>query len=139
MRIVEPERDIVRKVAPWGVPAVLAALLIGWVAVDVAIGISAALGVAIVFLNFAANGLALARGARISPTVLFGVATIGFVVRMAVILATMFALNQLAWFSPVAFAAGLVPSLILLLAYEARLISGPIGQQWQIPEEEAAR
>lgn len=138
MQIVEPERDIVRRAAPWGVPAAALAFAIGALAGGWSTGLSAALGVAVVFGNFAVNGLALARAARISVTALFAVATIGFFVRMAVILAIMFALNQLAWFSPAAFAAGLAPSLILLLAYEAKLISGPIGQQWQIPEEEAA-
>jgi len=129
----------VRKAGPWGVPATVLAFAIGWAVAGPEAGVSAALGVIIVFANFAVNGLALSKAARVSVTFLFGVATIGFFIRMAVILAIMFALNQFEWFSPVAFAAGLVPTLILLLAYEAKLIAGPIGQQWQIPEEEVAR
>jgi len=136
---VEPELDIVRRVAPFGVPAALLALALGALFADLHAGVSAMLGVVVVFLNFIANGVILARAARVSVTALFGAATIGFVVRMAVVLAFMFFLNQFDWFSPVAFAVGLVPTLIVLLAWEAKLVSGPIGQQWQIPEEQPTR
>lgn len=139
MQRVEPELDIVRRVAPFGVPAALLALALGAVVGDFRSGISASLGVIVVFLNFIANGVILARAARVSVTFLFGAATLGFVIRMAVVLAFMFFLNQFDWFSPVAFAAGLVPTLIVLLIWEAKLVSGPIGQQWQIPEEQPTR
>ena len=35
-------------------------------------------------------------------------------------------LNQLAWFSPVAFALALVPAVVALLVYEAKALSGPM-------------
>lgn len=139
MQRVEPELDIVRRVAPFGVPAALLALVLGVLAADLDAGISAMLGVVVVFVNFIANGVILARAARVSVTFLFGAATFGFVIRMAIALGFMFFLNQFDWFSPVAFAAGLVPTLIVLLVWEAKLISGPIGQQWQIPEEQPTR
>lgn len=139
MRRVEPELDIVRRVAPFGVPAALLALVLGTVFADLDAGISAMLGVVVVWVNAIASALILSRAARVSVTFLFGAATGGFVLRMAVILGVMFFLNGFDWFSPVAFAAGLVPALIVLLVWEAKLLSGPIGQQWQIPEEQATR
>ncbi len=33
-------------------------------------------------------------------------------------------LNQLSWFSPVAFALTLVPAIVALLVFEAKLLSG---------------
>jgi hypothetical protein len=50
-----------------------------------------------------------------------------------VIVAIMFALNGLDWFSPLAFGLAVVPATILLLAYEMRLIAGGLGQELQIP------
>ena len=64
---------------------------------------------------------------------------IGFPVRLGVILLLMFGLNTFPWFSPVAFAVAVVPATIALLVYEMKLIAGPIGNQWNIPEESRAR
>ncbi len=66
------------------------------------------------------------------------VAFVGFIVRLAVIVAVMFALNTLAWFSPVAFGLAVVPATMLLLAYEARLAIRGLGAQLQIPADPAA-
>jgi hypothetical protein len=89
-----------------------------------AAGASAAIGVVVVFVNFAAHGLSLAWAARISLTVLFAVGLGGFVVRLGAIVAVMFALNQLSWFSQLAFAAAVIPGTIGLLAFEMKQVSG---------------
>jgi hypothetical protein len=48
----------------------------------------------------------------------------GFVLRLATIAITLVLLNQLSWFSPVGFALAVVPATILLLIYEAKVLSG---------------
>lgn len=128
---VEPEREMVRRVVPYVAPALAAALGVGAAAGGWDAGWSAALGVGVVALNFVANGLSVAWAARISPTLLFGVAMGGFVVRLGAIVIAMVLLDRLAWFSPLAFAAAVVPATILLLVYEAKLLSGRMqGDLW---------
>lgn len=130
---LEPELLIVRRAAPYGPPAIVVALLVGALAADWKVGWSAALGVAVVWLNVIASGLSLARAARVSLSVLYAVAMGGFVVRMAVIVAVMAGLNQLDWFSPLAFGLAVVPATLLLLGFEMKLLAGGLGQELQIP------
>jgi hypothetical protein len=130
---VEPERELVRRVAPFGLPASIVALLAGGLAGGWGVGWSASIGIAVVTLNFVANGLSLARAARVSLQVLMAVALIGFAVRLGAILAFMFLLNRFGWFSPLAFGLAVVPATILLLGYEMKLLSGGLGAELQIP------
>ena len=57
----------------------------------------------------------------------------GFVIRMAVIVAIMFGLDQLAWFSPLAFGLAVVPATLLLLGYEMKLLAGGLGAELEVP------
>ena len=50
----------------------------------------------------------------------------------------MFALDTLAWFSPLAFGLTVVPATIGLLVYEARLTMRGVGAQLQIPADPSA-
>jgi hypothetical protein len=50
----------------------------------------------------------------------------------------MFALNTMAWFSPVAFGLAVVPGTLLLLFFEARLTIRGLGGMLQIPADPAA-
>ena len=99
---------------------------------------SAAIGVAIVALNFAAHGASLAWASTISIPVVFAVALGGFFFRLALVVAAMFALNTLAWFSPLAFGLAVVPATLVLLAYEAQLVSRGLGGTLEIPADKAA-
>jgi hypothetical protein len=134
----EPEREMVRRALPFGPPAVLLALLVGAASAGWDVGWSAAIGVAVVYANFIAHGLSLARAARVSLTALAAVAVGGFVVRLGVIVAFMFLLNRLDWFSALAFGLAVVPATGLLLGYEGKLMAGGMGSQLQIPPPEAA-
>jgi hypothetical protein len=118
--------------------ALPAAFLIARVAADTGAGASAAIGVAVVYLNFAAHGLSLAWASTISIAVVQGVALGGLVVRLGAIVAAVFALNTLEWFSPLAFGLAVVPTTLLLLVYEARLAIGGMGGSLQIPADQAA-
>ncbi len=134
-RNAEPERAIVRRVAPFGPPAALLGLLAGWLAAGWGTGWSAAIGVVVVVANAAANALLLSRAARISLTAYSAAVMGGFVLRLGVIVAIMFALNRLDWFSPLAFGLAVVPATLLLLAYEMKLIAGGLGQELHISSQ----
>jgi hypothetical protein len=116
--------------------AVAAAL--GWLLGGADASWSAAVGVALVAVNFAAHGLSLAWASTISVSAVFAVALGGFAVRLGIVVAVMFALNTLDPFSPVAFALAVVPATLLLLAFEARLVSRGVGATLEIPADPAA-
>jgi hypothetical protein len=97
---------------------------LGYVLADVGAAWSAALAVILVALNLVASGLSLAWAARISPVAVFAVGLGGFALRLLVFLGVLLALDQLAWFSPVAFAAAFMPATIALLGYEMRFMAG---------------
>jgi ATP synthase protein I len=133
---------MVRRVAPFGLPAILLAFIVGSLAAGWDVGWSAAIGVTIVVVNFVVNGLSLARAARISLTALAAVAMGGFVVRLGVIMAIMFLLNRFSWFSPLAFGLTVVPATILLLGFEMKLMAGGLGRELILPageKEQVAR
>jgi hypothetical protein len=115
---------MVRRALPWSVPALALALALGAVLGDWGTAWSAAIGVGIVAFNLIATGLSLGWAARISPTMIAAVAMGGFVFRLGTILLMLVLLNRLSWFSPVAFIAAVVPVTLLLLIYEAKLLSG---------------
>jgi ATP synthase protein I len=120
----EPERELVRRALPLAPAAALVAFVLGYAAGGWGAAWSAAIGVAIVTVNFVASALSIAWAAGISLTILAAVALGGFVVRLIAIVIALVALNTLAWFSPLAFALALVPSTVVLLVYEAKALSG---------------
>ena len=109
-RSAEPEREMVRRVAPYGPPAILLAFVAGGFWAGWSVGWSAAIGVAIVAINF--------------------------VVRLGVIVAIMFLLNRFSWFSPLAFGLAVVPTTILLLGFEMKLMAGGVGRDLVLPPGE---
>jgi hypothetical protein len=122
--MVEPERELVRKVLRY-VPLTLAvAFSLGILVGGAGAGSSAAIGVAVVTSNSVASALSIAWAAGVSPAVVFAVAMGGFFLRMTVIVIVLVGLNRLSWFSPTSFALSVVPVTIVLLAYEARILSG---------------
>ena len=124
MTAPEPERALIRRVSPFAVPAAVVAYACGALIAGPAAGWSAVIAIAIVFLNFVVNALSIAWAATISVTLVSVVALGGYVMRLIVFTLALVLLNQLAWFSPVAFALALVPSVIALLVFEASLLSG---------------
>ena len=48
----------------------------------------------------------------------------GYVVRLIIYTVALVLLNQLPWFSPVAFVLALIPTVVGLLVFEAKLLSG---------------
>ncbi len=132
----EPERELIRRALPFALPTIAVAFTVGTLVAGLGAGWSAALGAAIVFANFTVHGLSLSRAARISLTALYAVGLGGFVVRLGAILALLFAMNRLAWFSPVAFAAAVLPGTIALLAFEMKQLAGPMQVELWTPRRE---
>lgn len=128
---------MVRRGVWFAPPALVLALVIGAAAGGWEIGWSAAIGIAIVFANFVVHGVSLARAAKRSLTTLAAVAVGGFVIRMAAIVAVMFFLNRLSFFSPLAFGLAVVPATVLLLAFEMKLLAGGLGAELRLPQKEA--
>ena len=124
MARAEPERELVRRVSPFAVPALVLAFAVGALIGGADAGWSAAIAIASVYVNFVANAWSLAWAASVSTTLVSIVALGGYVVRLIVYTIALVLLNQLSWFSPVAFVLALVPAVIALLVYEAKLLSG---------------
>ncbi len=124
MAEAEPERELIRRVTPFAPPAAIAAYGIGAIIAGADAGWSAAIAVVLVYLNFLANAWSIAWAARSSPTLVSIVAMGGYAVRLIVYTVALVLLNQLAWFSPVAFALALLPTVVALLVFEAKTLSG---------------
>jgi hypothetical protein len=131
----EPERAMVRRVTPFVLPAGIIAFSLGAVTGGWGAGWSAAIGVAVVFLNFAAHGMSLAWAARISLNVFAATAMGGFVLRLAAVVAVLVWLIRFDWFSPLAFGLAVVPATASLLAFEIRLLARGLGRELILPPE----
>jgi ATP synthase protein I len=124
MTAPEPERALIRRVSPFAVPAALLAYVVGALFGGADAGWSAVIAVVLVYLNFVANALSISWAASVSPTLVSIVALGGYVVRLIIYTVALVLLNQLSWFSPVAFALTLVPAIVGLLIFEAKALSG---------------
>jgi len=132
---VEPERELVRRLLPFGVPALAVAAGAGAAIGGAGAAWSAAVAVAIVAANFLAHALSIAWAARISPMILMAVGLGGYVVRIAAFTVVLLLLDRFSWFSPLAFIAAFAPVTIALLALEMRLLAGRMqADLWYFPE-----
>ena len=121
---IEPERELVRRLLPFALPACVVAVAAGWFAGGPGTGWSAGLGTVAVAVLFVVSAVSIAWAARIGPEIMIAVGLGGFLVRLAAFTLTLLALDGLAWFSPVAFAAAFIPATIALLVVEMKLVSG---------------
>lgn len=128
---MEPERELIRRISPFGVPVAAVAFGLGVLIDGTGAGWSAAIAIAVVLANFLAYGWSMAWAATISPVIVFAVGLGGYIVRLGVIVAIIALLRQVEWFSVVAFTAALVPSTIALLVVEMKLLSGRMqAEMW---------
>ena len=139
MAVAEPERELIRRISPFALPAAGLALALGTLLGGTEAGWSAAIGIAVVTANFLAHGTSVAWAAGISPVVLYAVGMGGFVVRLVVVAVAMLLLRRLEWFSVVAFIAALVPGTVALLVVEMKLLAGRMqADLWTFPAAERA-
>jgi hypothetical protein len=120
----DPEHELIRRISPFAFPVAAVAFTIGAIVDGTAAGWSAAIAIAVVWLNFVANAWSLAWAARISPVMVYAVGLGGFVLRLGIFAVTLVLLRQLAWFSTAAFIAAFVPATVALLIAEMKLLSG---------------
>lgn len=120
----EPELVLIRRISPFALPVAVVAFGVGTLVAGSDAGYSAAVGIAVVYLNFVAHAWSLAKAAAISPVLLYAVGLGGFIIRLGIIVALIAGLRQLDWFSTVALIAALVPATIALLVVEMKLLSG---------------
>ena len=85
--------------------------------------IAAAVGVAVVVLNFLASGFLLSAAARISLPLYHAAALIGFVLRLALITVTMLVLARLFELDRIGFGVAAVVTYLVLLTLEAAAVS----------------
>ena len=134
MAVAEPERELIRRIAPFALPVAGLAFVLGALIGGADAGWSAVIGIVVVAGNFVANGLSVAWAARISPVILYAVALGGFVFRLIVITVALLLMQQVSWFSTVAFIAALVPATVALLIVEMKLLSGRMqAELWTFP------
>lgn len=129
---------MVRKATVPAAVALALAVALAWLVGGPGAAASAGIGIALVYLNFAAHGWSLAWASTVSVGTVMGVALGGFAVRLGIIVGAMFALHTLPWFSPLAFGLAVVPATLSLLAYEAQLVSRGVGASLEIPADAAA-
>lgn len=115
--------DMVRRALP------VAPLVIGLAAVvwGFAGALSAAVAVALVLVNFLAASWMLATAARINEAMLMATALFGYVLRLALIFAVVFAVRDASWIEPMALGLTLVVSHLGLLAWELRYVSASLA------------
>ena len=92
---VEPERELVRRLLPFAVPALAIAAGAGAALGGAGAAWSAAIAIAIVALNFVAHAGSMAWAARISPMILMAVGLGGYVVRIAAFTVALLLLDRL--------------------------------------------
>ena len=132
---VEPERELVRRLLPFAVPALAIAAGVGAALGGAGAAWSAAIGIVAVAVNFVAYAGSVAWAARISPMLVMAVGLGGYVVRVAAFTVALLLLDRLSWFSPLAFVAAFAPATIALLAVEMRLLGGRMqADLWYFPE-----
>lgn len=132
---VDPERELVRRLLPFSVPALAVAAGAGAAIGRAGAAWSAAIGIVVLTLNFVAHSGSMAWAARISPMVLMAVGVGGYVVRLAAFTVALLLLDRLSWFSPLAFIAAFAPATIALLVMEMRLLAGRMqADLWYFPE-----
>jgi hypothetical protein len=127
--------DITRRALPIApVIVVLAALVRG---TDGAL--SAAVAVGLVLVNLLLSAFALSWAARVSLTAIMGVALGGFLVRMMLVTAVVFAVKQQPWADLPTLAVVLLLTHLGLLFWETRYVSATLAYPALKPESEGNR
>ena len=122
-----PERqvalDMVKRALPFApLPIALCALV--WGGAGAA---SAAFAIVLVVVNFAVAAWMLGAAARISYALLMGAALFGYLLRLALIFAAVFAVKDASWVEPTALGITLIATHLGLLAWELRYVSASLA------------
>ena len=122
-----PEReiatDMVRRALP-AAPVIIFLALLPW-GVDGAL--SAAFAIVVVVVNFLLAAWVLAAASRISYGLLMGAALFGYLVRIALIGAAVWAVRDLSWVEPLPLGLTLIVTHLRLLLWELRYVSASLA------------
>jgi hypothetical protein len=115
--------DMAKRALPFApIPVAVCALV--WGGAGAA---SAVFAVALVLANFALAAWSLAAAARINYALLMGVALFGYLLRLALIFAAVFAVKDASWVEPVALGLTLIATHLGLLVWELRYVSASLA------------
>jgi hypothetical protein len=117
------ERDIAIDMVKRGLLVSPAVVLIAGLVRGAEGALSAAIALAIVFANFLAAALIVSRAATISNKAAGIAATIGYVVRLAVIVGVLFVFRDVSWIDFPTLGITLVAAHLGLLAWEAKHVT----------------
>jgi hypothetical protein len=132
---VEPERELVRRLLPFAVPALAVAAGAGAAIGGSGAAWSSGIAIVVVTLNVVAHAGSVAWSARTSPMLLMAVGIAGYIVRIAAFTVALLLLDRLPSFSPLAFVAAFAPATVALLVVEMRLVAGRMqADLWYFPE-----
>jgi len=115
--------DMIRRAIP-AAPVLIGLSAAVW-GVDGAV--SSGLAIGIVLVNFAFAAALLAWSARISIALMMGAALGGYVVRLALITATIFAIRNQPWIEMLPFGLTLIVTHLGLLFWETRYVSASLA------------
>ena len=132
---VEPERELVRRLLPFALPAFVVAAGAGAAIGGSGAAWSSGIAVLVVAVNFVAYAGSVAWAARTSPMLVMAVGLGGYVVRVAAFTVLLVLLDRVPTFSPLAFVSAFAPATIALLVVEMRLLAGRMqADLWYFPE-----
>lgn len=132
---VEPERELVRRLLPFAVPAIAVAAGAGAAMGGSGAAWSSGIAIVAVAVNFVAHAVSIGWAARTSPLLVMAVGLGGYIVRLATFTVALLLLDRLPWFSPLAFVAAFAPATVALLVVEMRLLAGRMqAELWYFPE-----
>jgi hypothetical protein len=132
---VEPERELVRRLLPFAVPAIAVAAGAGAAMGGLGAAWSSGIAIVAVAVNFVVHAGSIAWAARTSPVLVMAVGLGGYIVRIATFTVALLLLDRLPWFSPLAFVAAFAPATVAVLVIEMRLLAGRMqADLWYFPE-----
>lgn len=121
------ERELVGDMLRRGLPIVPAAVLLAALVWGTDGALSAAYGLGIVALNLLASAAMLGWAARVSPAALMVTALGGFLVRMGLVFALLFAVRDQPWVEFVPLGITVLVSHLGLLFWETRYVSASLA------------
>ena len=122
-----PESEIVRDLTRRALPVAPAVVAVAGLVAGVDGALSAAVGLALVVVNFVVAATSLAWAARINYGVMMGVALFGYLLRISALFGAVFLLRELAWVHVASLGVTIVVSHLGLLAWELKYVSASLA------------
>lgn len=129
-----PELDLARDMARRALPLATLAVVVGALGWGAAGAASAGFAASLVVVNFLISAWLLTTAARISYTLLMGVALGGYVLRLGLVVAAVLAVRDAAWVELLPLGLTLVVAHLGLLFWELRYVSASLAFPGLKPE-----